>query len=192
MISQTRTWSGGEICIVCHTPHNADIAVTDAPLWNHYVDTTTEYTPYFTETLDATVGQPTGISLLCLSCHDGTVAIDSFGATASGGFIDDGTHDIAERVNLGTELTNDHPISFTYDAALANDDGGLNDPTITEVIIGEGDKETTGVITDLLLIDNQLQCSSCHDVHNTLTQGDLYLLKVSNVNSGLCLTCHSK
>ena len=70
-------WSGGEICIACHTPHNANTAVTDAPLWNHNLSAVASYALYQSDTLNAAPGQPTGTSKLCLSCHDGTVAYDN-------------------------------------------------------------------------------------------------------------------
>ena len=68
--AQTET----EICIFCHTPHNANPAV---PLWNHTMSTGVNYQPYTSTTLAAAVGVPTGSTKLCLSCHDGTVAIGS-------------------------------------------------------------------------------------------------------------------
>src|SRR5690606_21340263 len=66
------------ICIFCHTPHNADTTVVDAPLWNHAVTNKT-FQLYNSPTFDAVPGQPQGASRLCLSCHDGTVAVDSYG-----------------------------------------------------------------------------------------------------------------
>ena len=161
--------SSGEICITCHTPHNANASVE--PLWNHVVTTTT-FTLYSSSTFNAsTIGQPTGASKLCLSCHDGTVAIDSYGGTTgstSMGAVD---------ANLGTDLSNDHPISFTYDSGLVTADGGLYDPA------------TTTAVSDLL-IGGQVQCASCHDVHNG--SGYDNLLVIDNVGSALCLTCHNK
>ncbi len=167
----------GEICIVCHTPHNADISVTDAPLWNHEVTQAT-FTLYSSPSLDATdLGQPTASSKLCLSCHDGTVAVDNFGGRTGGGEFITG-NDL-----IGTDLSNDHPISFTYDAALATADGGLFDPTTTNSGLG-------GTIQDDMLLGNQVQCVSCHDVHNG--SGLANLLVKSNAASALCLTCHNK
>jgi predicted CXXCH cytochrome family protein len=181
-----RGWTNpnGEICVFCHTPHNADTEVLDAPLWNHEVTQAT-HTLYDSPTFDGatTIGQPGGASLLCLSCHDGTVAIDSYGDIT-------GTHFIPERANLGTDLSNDHPISFAYDAALVALDGSLHDPAAITVTIGT-DKTKTGTIEEVMLFDNQLQCASCHDVHNTFTV-DYKLLKLSLANSELCLTCHDK
>ena len=73
-------WSGGQICVPCHTPHKANITVADAPLWNHALTAAT-FTLYSSPTLNATLTQPGGGSKLCFSCHDGTVAINSFGGT---------------------------------------------------------------------------------------------------------------
>ncbi|WP_456421339.1 cytochrome c3 family protein [Lutibacter sp.] len=168
----------GEICVVCHTPHNAVTGLT-APLWNHEVTTTTFtlYTNTVSPSFDATASQPDGTSKLCLSCHDGTVAMDNFGGQTGG------TDFMSGSDKLGTDLSNDHPISFTYDAALATTDGGLFDPTTTNSGIGS-------TITADLLLANKLQCSSCHDVHNG--SGVAKLLVKSNAGSALCLTCHNK
>lgn len=179
-------WSGGEICVVCHTPHNGDS--TDGPLWNHQITTAT-HTMYTSTTLDGTpLGTDvTGISKLCLSCHDGTVAIDSFGGVTGNSTIQN------PNAILGTDLTNDHPISITYDDALATLDGGLAVPSTTNVTIGDTSQKT-GTIATLLVPGGELQCSSCHDVHNKFAVAATPLLRISNVTnpSGLCLTCHTK
>ncbi|MCB0284940.1 MAG: cytochrome c3 family protein [Calditrichae bacterium] len=166
----------GQICIVCHTTHNADVSVNDAPLWNHET-TASSFTPYTSSTLDATAGQPDASSKLCLSCHDGTIAVDNFNGKTSG------THFLTGNPNVGTDLNDDHPVSITYDAALASADGGLYNPTTTNSGLG-------GTISEDLLIGNQVQCASCHDVHNG--SGIDKLLRKSNNASALCLTCHDK
>lgn len=168
--------SSGQICLVCHTPHNADVAVSNAPLWNHQTTTST-FTTYTSATMQATTGQPDASSKLCLSCHDGTVAVDNFGNQTGG------THFLTGNSDIGTALTDDHPISFTYDASLVASDPGLHDPTTTNSGLG-------GTISNDLLIDNQVQCASCHDVHNG--NGISKLLRISNDASALCLTCHNK
>ena len=165
-----------EICIVCHTPHNGDVTVSDAPLWNHEL-TAANYSVYSSSTLDATVGQPDASAKLCLSCHDGTVAVDNFGGQTNGTVFVTG-NDL-----LGTDLSDDHPVSFVYDASLATADGDLHDPTTTSSGLG-------GTIDADLLIGNKLQCASCHDVHNG--SGVASLLRKANTASALCLTCHSK
>ncbi|MCF6270179.1 MAG: cytochrome c3 family protein [Melioribacteraceae bacterium] len=172
------TWNNGgngEICITCHTPHNADGTVTGSPLWNHEVTSAT-FTLYNSSTFDATIGQPNGASKLCLSCHDGTVAVDNFGGSTGG------TVNISAANLLGTDLSNDHPVSFTYNATLATTDGGLYDPTTASSGLG-------GTITDDMLFAGEMQCASCHNAHdNTLGS----FLKKSNATSALCLTCHNK
>ena len=183
-------WSGGEICIACHTPHNANTAVTDAPLWNHNLSEVATYALYQSDTLNSAPGQPTGTSKLCLSCHDGTVAYDN----TTGGTKMSGTSAVGSGAN---GLSDDHPISFNFDTALANADGALHDPS-TAVTIGSGDDTKTGTIASVMLIGGQVQCATCHDVHNKFTAAIVppattnRLLRVSNAGSGLCLTCHNK
>ncbi len=172
-----KNWNNtGEICVVCHTPHNANTTVSNTPLWNHEVTSAT-FTPYSSATLNASTGQPDGVSKLCLSCHDGTVALDNFGGRSNG------TNIIGGGKNLGTDLSNDHPVSITYDASLASADGGLYDPTSTNSGLG-------GTIENDMLFNGKLECASCHDVHNGSGLG--HLLVKNNANSALCLTCHNK
>jgi hypothetical protein len=65
-----------EICVYCHTPHGANSQI-DAPLWNRTINTG-EYQIYDKpRTLNRPIGQPGPNSLTCLSCHDGTISIDS-------------------------------------------------------------------------------------------------------------------
>ncbi|HEX5638966.1 MAG TPA: hypothetical protein VFX81_04125 [Burkholderiaceae bacterium] len=173
-----------QICIFCHTPHNA-VTTVGAPLWNHASSTAT-YTVYSSPTLNATVGQPGTSSKLCLSCHDGTVAVDSFGGTT-------GTNIIGGGANFGTGLSNDHPIGFSYNAALSTTDGSLANPDTKTVTIGTAPSKT-GSITSTMLIGGVMECASCHDVHNTFTAAGGGLLKISQTApaSGLCLACHIK
>jgi predicted CXXCH cytochrome family protein len=163
-----------EICNVCHTPHDAS-ATAETPLWNH--DETGEtFTVYSSVTLDAgALGQPAGVSKLCLSCHDGSVAIDSFGGVT-------GTTYISATNEVGTVLANDHPISFVYDAALVTADGELEPITAAA--------GTLGTIDEALLIGGNMECSSCHDVHSRDNIANL--LQIDNAASALCLTCHIK
>ena len=168
------TWNtSGEICIVCHTPHNADVTVADAPLWNHEMSTAT-YALYSGFTIDATIVQPSGSAKLCLSCHDGTVALDNFGGATGG-------TDFVTTGNLGTSLSDDHPISFNYDAALVTADGEL---AATSATSGLG-----STIENDMLFGGQMQCASCHDVHGN---GIAKFLVKTNAGSALCLTCHIK
>jgi len=182
----TKAWSGGRICVACHAPHNTDTTVVDAPLWNH-TNSTAAYTLYSSPTLNATITQPGGGSKLCLSCHDGTVAVNSFGGVT-------GTTMISTVNNLGTNLKKSHPIGFTYNTALATTDGSLHDPATKTVTIGSGTQTKTGTINAVLLYGGKMECDSCHDVHNTFTVGGLGtgLVKVDPAGSKICLACHNK
>jgi predicted CXXCH cytochrome family protein len=158
-----------EICIFCHTPH---FATGDGPLWNHQMSAAV-YRPYTSSTLKATVAQPNGSSRLCLSCHDGTVALGMVNIRSQG--IAMNTTTMTGPNNLGTDLTFDHPVSFVYNTALVTADGNLNDP---------------GTLPPHVRLDRsgQLQCTSCHDPHND-EYGDF--LVMDNTGSALCLTCHT-
>ncbi|NOX85826.1 MAG: cytochrome C [Chlorobi bacterium] len=184
------SWSGGEACRPCHTPHNANMEVNDSPLWNHEVTSAT-FQVYTSNTLDATPGQPNGFSKLCLSCHDGTVAIENHGGFTGGTWY-------VTWGNITPDLRDDHPISFEYSSALAATDGGLYDPATTPSGLG-------GTIAEDLLQSGYLQCTSCHDphisrntqgcsgCHNVATGQTISLsLRISNAGSALCLTCHNK
>ena len=186
-----------EICIFCHAPHtngrimlpDGTVTAADAPLWNHVVTSAT-FTPYTSGTLNAVPGQPNGVSKLCLSCHDGTLAIEAYGKTTATGthFIADARFGTGSKV-IGTDLTNDHPISFVYDAALVAADGELRDPVTATILPGLNSVQGT-IAAKLLDRNGQVQCTSCHDVHNSV--GINKLLKVNNTGSALCLTCHIK
>jgi len=157
-----------EICVFCHTPHSA---VSSAPLWNRY-DSGQVYIPYTSTTLKATTGQPAGASKLCLSCHDGTIAL---GMVRSRSDVIPFTQPIEGEENLGTDLSDDHPVSFRYDSSLAFSNKQLRDPAAL-----------TGTIR--LDKDSQLQCTSCHDPHDNQFG---YFLKTDALRGNLCLTCHN-
>lgn len=162
-----------EICVFCHTPHVArtDIGI----LWNRD-DSTAIYDRYTSSSLHAAVGQPSGASKLCLSCHDGTIALGSVVSRVAeipfaGGvrFMPDGA------AKLGTNLTDDHPVSFLYDEGLAAGNGELVSPA---ALTGPVKLDESGM----------MQCTSCHDPHDD-TLGK-FLVKPNNF-AGLCVTCHT-
>ena len=176
----TEGWNTtGESCAPCHTPHSAQ--PSPSPLWNRG-ETASSFTLYSSDTLDAQPEQPFGTSKSCLSCHDGTVALNAFGGDVGDVFIEGPAH-------LGTDLADDHPIAFKYDSALATQDGGLFDPATTVVPALNGQSIQEG-----MLFDDYLECSSCHDIH--ASRGESLwaekLLVVDNDGSALCLTCHNK
>jgi hypothetical protein len=173
-----------QVCVFCHTPHGATNAPS-APLWNRAITTAT-YTTYSSSSLDAEtiagqLDQPAGSSKVCLSCHDGTLAISSVNVLAGQfdvtipitGAGPGDTMPAGEGLltgftrNLGTDLSNDHPISLTYDTTLALTDGELLDPAAEAHI----DVRAPGVRPLVPLEATgaggaaQVQCASCHDPH---------------------------
>ena len=184
------------ICAFCHTPHHA-LSNTLEPglLWSREPSSST-YTPYAGSgsTLDS--GTPTSTELLagpsgmCMSCHDGVLAVDAYysaaGTVAGGGTGDDNWDGYA--VGLSEGLSNDHPIGFTYDQSLIEADGELN--AITTPFTGNLD---TTVTIASVLSGGVMTCATCHDVHNSKSiVGQAYLLYGVQEGSGICLTCHAK
>jgi hypothetical protein len=138
---RNQTSDTAEICVFCHTPHGADVNAP-APLWNKRLGTPgtpagggtyTTYASLQTPSLDGSVAAVGSISMACLSCHDGTQAMDNIiNAPGSGGVLADGggnggraytwtgaTVNAAGALSsgaalLGTDLSNDHPIGIQY------------------------------------------------------------------------------
>ncbi|OGS92258.1 MAG: hypothetical protein A2Z95_01235 [Gallionellales bacterium GWA2_60_18] len=236
-VRTVKATSETQICAFCHTPHGATPGVT--PLWNRKLSTAT-YTPYSSNSLDANqiqgaLDQPGGSSKLCLSCHDGTLAIGSVNVlNGAGSDATQGTQSIAMSGGvttmpvgsgsttgftrlLGADLSNDHPISVTFNDTLANRDGELRVvdanqkwPSGTGETIGvrsSGYKpklplEPTGASSV-----GQVQCASCHDPHiresDTSVGNQKFLRRnrfqaaqptasYSETNDILCLSCHDK
>jgi predicted CXXCH cytochrome family protein len=169
---------GGQLCVVCHTPHESDVTVAEAPLWNHTLTTKADFGLYSGVDLQGTITQPDGISKLCLSCHDGTVALDAFGGaggTTPGNLIQNAYAGVGAGIIDG-DLNSEHPISITYEnGAGAGQDPGLNDP---------------GGFTNVGLFGGKVECASCHNVHNE--SGVTALLVTSNAGSAMCFECHNK
>ncbi len=177
-----------QLCSFCHTPHFGDASV-GVVLWNRSVNTS-GYTMYSSSSIDMTIAsQPQGVSLACLSCHDGTIAFDNLrngpgagdynGNTWSRGWS--WTSNVnkmsgSASANVGQDLSNDHPVSVTYDntadtafySATAVTSAGLR-------LYGSG--------------GNQVECGSCHNPHNNTYAP---FLRINNQGSALCLTCHVK
>ena len=180
-----------EICVFCHTPH---FPQPSTPLWNKQ-DPGNTYTIYTTGTITSnTLGQPTGSSRLCLSCHDGTIAIGSLlnapGAVLAQTLnmlgVEPGTGVLisTSAANVETDLSNDHPISFSYSSSYpANSeikDPGANDANIAPAVLDKG---------------GNVQCTSCHDAHSRIYPKFLRTAlapEPSNYGAQLCSLCHVK
>ncbi len=178
-----------QICVYCHTPHNSKTGVK-APLWNRNV-TTSGYTMYSSPTLDATIaGEPTGVSLACLSCHDGVIGLDVIlnkpgvlGDTdlpaASGNSMVAGASANFNPL-LTQNLSDDHPISIEYPTPeeddMFRDFDTLNNAGTLRFFTDGGSNRT-------------VQCATCHNPH---TPDEKFLRVDNSVASALCKTCHIK
>jgi predicted CXXCH cytochrome family protein len=161
------------VCVFCHTVHRGS---GETPLWSHSMSGITNYIVYSSPTLKAVVGQPNGSSRLCLSCHDGTVALGSVNDYTSPIQMQNGVTTMPSgSANLGTDLSGDHPVSFQYNDALVAQDPTLNNPVS---LIGPVKLDSSG----------QVQCDSCHDPHNDQFGN---FLVMDNSGSALCLSCHN-
>ena len=145
---------------------------------------------YSSTTLDmAQSTEPHQGSLACLSCHDGTIAINSlnnlpgpesagnYGSPGGSALDGSGRLTSASDSYVGTDLSDDHPVGITYDAS--------QDPT--GFVAKTGNDQ---LYPDLLLSEDlYVECSSCHNPHDN--QYGSFLVE-SNANSNLCMRCHTK
>jgi len=190
------TTATSEICVFCHTPHGSapEAGAFGGPLWNRHLSTAS-YTLYdntWSFSLDATVNNnaPTGFSRLCLSCHDGTIAIGSvINAPGSGGYqqtipitngagpggtmsLGPGGELTGDTRRLGTDLRNDHPISILFDSTLVTTkDPEFNNPgppplrPSQELLYPAGIGPLRRYGGDNPAVYDSVQCVSCHNPH---------------------------
>lgn len=197
----------GSPCIYCHIPPDKDKPnnsskdpSTEGGIagWNRFEPAVNSYNLYDSRSLDNKVKSPSPISLLCLSCHDGTMAVDMTVFKPNGwrnsedaalhlringadnlmscGKCHDGyrAHSIAIK-HIGTDLANDHPISMTY-AGLTHKDPDFRAP--------DG---SYGFDNGVKLYEDKVECATCHNVHNP----DVGMLLRTRADR-LCETCHIK
>ena len=162
----------GDTCIFCHAPHNVIPNVT--PLWDHTLSSQS-YTTYSSSTYGSGAQTPAaGSSKLCLSCHDGTVAV---GMTVAQGLITTSGSMAAEDI-LGADLSRSHPVSMTpvddgsLAATLFASPASTRDPAVK-------------------LVAGKVECTTCHDPHAPRNDPvtPMFLAR-SNSNGALCLACH--
>lgn len=183
-----------EVCVFCHTPHTA-ANIANTPLWNKDIFKSTDpsYTVYTSDVLSALSYPPaeqpvrTGKAIhiqktrLCLSCHDGTIALGSlknlpYGLSGNipmtGGVT---TMPVSAMGYIGIDLRDDHPVAIPY--TPARDPELLSTPSSPVRIYPDGQG------------NNYVECTSCHNPHDN-TFGN-FLVR-SNASSGLCTSCHTK
>lgn len=154
------------ICIFCHTPHNA---TPNTPLWNKEIEPQA-YDLYTSSTLKSTMSQPTGPTKLCLSCHDGTIAMGAVVNPAGGiTMVGGGTIPPGSLADFGLDLSGHHPVSFSY-SSVPNPELVGTPPS--DLVFGGVD---------------EIHCTTCHDPHSD--KYEKFLAK-DNRYSALCVSCH--
>lgn len=216
-----------QICYFCHVPHQmkntTDPVVVNepngqTPLWNHYLSSTASYGVYSSPSFDplgtdiadlgGAVSGSAAISNLCLSCHDGTVGINTLykGQYKSTGRV---SPDFGGGPNVPSylyassrvgddalRLRDEHPLNFTYNSALAAKSVSLVTPSANGSGIGGARLGVTTSSSKFLPLfsdasgNPRMQCSTCHDVHDNSTNRPF--LRASTTQSELCLACHGK
>lgn len=189
---KAKTTNVNQICVFCHTPHNAATGAARAiPLWNKTTTPSTNFTMNNQTTnpdadlqgvVDAAPNSP---SMVCLTCHDGTQAIGnvlnlprgvstinytpSSDIDASGRLI--GSHGL-----IGRDLTEEHPISITY-------------PSTNNRLVPKA--QVLGLVKSVKLFgplgSEKVECASCHDAHDNTNPP---FLRVSSSSNTLCEACH--
>ena len=176
--SGASVYSQGSLgCTFCHAPHSGIGANT--PLWNQKLSTKS-YVPY-SSTTNPNQGstQPTlGVtSSLCLSCHDGTVAVGQ--SAAYGPLPTVGSMNSVD--SFGTTLTGSHPFSLVLPMKDA--------PNLVASLVSQGKTaDATGAVR---LVNGNIECTSCHDPHiqNIDKIAQKFLVRDSS-NAQMCLACH--
>jgi hypothetical protein len=187
-----------EPCAMCHTPHSG---TGDYPLWNR-LQGAVNYDLYESLTFDmGPTTQPRNPSALCLVCHNGIASeLVNYPGPCSN---PDAAYDIevAGCADLGTELQNEHPISFNYDATQDIDNNGF--PVSSTYVRGSNTR--LYISGDLTATEYYLygedgandwfECATCHSVHDLVEydgkgEYQVYFLRADNTGSQMCKDCH--
>jgi predicted CXXCH cytochrome family protein len=157
----------GDACSACHVPHVQ--AVRPAEREGNQAILELFRVGGQREVFEPGRYMPGATSLICLSCHNGTIASSTVGTShalfATGFATGDGERAFAFR---------DHPIGMEYPS-------GRNDYRPLGAVLSDG---------RIRLPEGRVECISCHDPHNHA--GAEKLLVMSNRRSALCLACHEK
>jgi predicted CXXCH cytochrome family protein len=164
-------------CLYCHAPHSG-VGAPSGALWSQTLSSRT-YSTYTSTTLHNTSQQPTlgADSSLCLSCHDGTVAV---GQTQPYGQIKmTGTMNASDV--FGTNLQGSHPFSMKTPLVDASD-------LVPSLVASH---TTADPLKAVKLINNDVECTSCHTPHAQAIDTVSKNFLVRDSSSGqMCLSCH--
>jgi predicted CXXCH cytochrome family protein len=166
----------GDVCYFCHAAHNTG---TIAPLWARTNPTNGGYQTFSSGTISVNIaGTVDDFSLACMSCHDGTVAVNQtikgkLGTNAGNVYVAVGN------TRIGPDLRNDHPVSLQWPAPDATN--GL----LASVPAPFRTYNTNRGATNLTAA---LTCGSCHAVHDTTFSK---FLRANPAAAGFCALCHA-
>ncbi|HKV77731.1 MAG TPA: cytochrome c3 family protein, partial [Candidatus Sulfotelmatobacter sp.] len=164
-------------CLYCHVPHSG-VQNPNGALWSQTLSTQV-YKSYGSTTMHNTTLQPMlgGDSSLCLSCHDGTVAV---GQTQPFGQVQM-TGNMYPADKFGTDLQGSHPFSLKTPLVDAPD-----------LVQSLSTNHTTADPSQAVkLINNDVECTSCHSPHAQMIDQVSKNFLVRDSSSGqLCLSCH--
>lgn len=190
-------------CTACHTPHGG-AAVSTAPAWARTVNTKT-YKTYQSSTFNkgTAAAQPGPSSLLCLSCHDGAQALNTYtGSTyTTAQYINPGNRTAGGTSGAGTDVSGTHPIGFDYSAVITADGRASAYKVATSAVtVGSGTMTKAGTFAAVLLRPSStsgptMECESCHDVHATysdqVSPKGLLLQVNGSTGAQICSACHN-
>lgn len=205
-VTGANSFSGtAAVCVFCHTPHGGATSAA-VPLWNRSLADPASYTTYATlnsATLEGAEAPVGSVSIACLSCHDGTQAMDTV-LNEPGSGIDNaiysagvwsGANQTAGQLNVGSitnltqDLSNDHPIGIQYGGGgitAAQATAATNDPDFS----APGTTNLNG--TTVWWVDSEATPNGTREKTDML----LYTRSVAGIDSGAlqpfveCASCH--
>lgn len=173
--------NSNHVCVYCHTPHDPGTNNGGKLQW----DRSFSASAYSLYNSPGSVAAPSpstassSYSSICLSCHDGTIAVDSLANMLQPLSTDKNRHRAGGYANqltasiMGSEMSNSHPIGVAYD--------NIRNPALNP--------ENSINVAGLKLYDGKVECATCHDPHNNNNSA---FTRIANAQSGLCTTCHLK
>ena len=176
------------ICVFCHAAH---VPAGPGPLWNHQTSGVVDYLPYSSPLMGSTPAGVDGASRLCLSCHDGTIAVGA--VRGASGPLQMLRTDAAGRLradapsNLGVDLSGAHPVSVDHRTAMRRRSRNAR----TTLLDPRGLARFRGA--PLLDPRGRVQCTSCHDPHvdPAATGANVPPFWKGDTFSEVCVACHA-
>ncbi len=182
------------LCNFCHIAHKFGSAPTGPGylLWNHTLSNQASYGVYTSDSMrsaPADLGGQMTVSNLCLSCHDGTIAVNSwYEAQLGPNFqpLPQGTNFMAED-HTTRDLTKQHPINFIYPDATTAANIGIFPAADLNSIDGNG---------NVPLFNGKMQCATCHDAHAGPSSGAHLFFRTfpstpaQTTTGSFCVYCH--